>query len=53
MFNLQQRCLVGIVSRKIVENRIERLSGKIQIQDIGKYFVPAPEIAAFLPEGVL
>jgi len=53
VFNLQQRCLVGIVSRKIVENRIERLSGKIQIQDIGKYFVPAPEIAAFLPEGVL
>lgn len=53
VFDLRRHCLVGIMSRKISEVRRERLTGKNDSRDIAKYFVPAPEIAAFLPQGVL
>lgn len=53
VFDLRRHCLVGIMSRKISEVRRERLTGKNDSRDIAKYFVPAPEIGAFLPPGVL
>lgn len=53
VFDLRHHCLVGIMSRKISEVRLEKLSGKSDNRDIAKYFVPAPEIAGFLPHGVV
>lgn len=53
VFDLRHRCLVGIMSRKISESRVQRLSGKIDSRDIAKYFVPSPEIAEFLSAQVL
>ena len=48
VFDAQQRCLVGIMSRKISQS-ISRPGGKTETRDIAKYFVPASEISAFLP----
>lgn len=48
VFDLQKRCLLGIMSRKISQSRSPVQSGKNDVRDIAKYFVPAPEIAAFL-----
>src|SRR5215218_3874195 len=48
VFDLKQRCLLGIMSRKItapVSRPGERPS---QLRDVAKYFVPAAEIAVFL-----
>ena len=47
VFDAQHRCLLGIMSRKISQSRRE--AGKNETVDIAKYFVPASEIAAFLP----
>ncbi|WP_426413258.1 S1 family peptidase [Bradyrhizobium ganzhouense] len=52
VFDVQQRCLLGIMSRKLSISRRARGGGKPQLDDIGKYFVPAAEIAAFLPAGL-
>jgi hypothetical protein len=51
VFDAQQRCLLGIMSRKISQSRTRPDSGKTETRDIAKYFVPASEIAAFLPAG--
>lgn len=47
VFDFQQRCLLGIMSRKITQTVNEK--GKAVTRDIAKYFVPASEIADFLP----
>jgi hypothetical protein len=51
VFDAQQRCLLGIMSRKISQSRTRQDTGKTETHDIAKYFVPASEIAAFLPPG--
>jgi hypothetical protein len=52
VFDVQQRCLLGIMSRKISQSRTRADSGKSETRDIAKYFVPASEIASFLPAGL-
>ena len=52
VFDVQKRCLLGIMSRKISQSRFRPETGKTETRDIAKYFVPASEIAAFLPEGL-
>ena len=49
VFDAQQKCLLGIMSRKISQSRTRADTGKSETRDIAKYFVPASEIAAFLP----
>jgi hypothetical protein len=49
VFDAQRRCLLGIMSRKISQTRIQPGTGRRETYDIGKYFVPASEIAAFMP----
>jgi hypothetical protein len=49
VFDTRDRCLLGIMSRKISTSRTRADTGKIETHDIAKYFVPASEIAAFLP----
>jgi len=49
VFDAQHRCLLGIMSRKISQSRTRPDTGKSEARDIGKYFVPASEIAGFLP----
>jgi hypothetical protein len=49
VFDAQHRCLLGIMSRKISQSRTRPDTGKTEARDIAKYFVPASEIAAFLP----
>lgn len=53
VFDAQKRCLLGIMSRKISQSRIRPDTGKTETRDIAKYFVPASQIAAFLPPGSL
>ena len=52
VFDAQHRCLLGIMSRKISQSQTRRDNGKTETRDIAKYFVPASEIAAFLPADV-
>jgi hypothetical protein len=52
VFDLRQRCLLGIMSRKISQIRSRANHRKQQVQDLAKYFVPASTIAAFLPAGL-
>jgi hypothetical protein len=47
VFDSTQRCLLGIMSRKISQKRA--INGKTQVTDIAKYFVPASTIAGFIP----
>ena len=49
VFDAQKRCLLGIMSRKISQSQTRPDTGKTETRDIAKYFVPASEIAAFLP----
>lgn len=49
VFDAQRRCLLGIMSRKISRSRTRPDTRKTETVDIAKYFVPAAEIAAFLP----
>jgi hypothetical protein len=49
VFDAHQRCLLGIMSRKISQSKTRADTGKTETHDIAKYFVPASEIAAFLP----
>lgn len=49
VFDAQHRCLLGIMSRKISQSITRVDTGKREMRDIAKYFVPASEIAAFLP----
>ena len=49
VFDTRLGCLLGIMSRKISTARLRQDTGKTEMVDIAKYFVPASEIAAFLP----
>jgi hypothetical protein len=49
VFDAQRRCLLGIMSRKISQSRTRVDTGKAEVRDIAKYFVPASAIAAFIP----
>jgi hypothetical protein len=53
VFDTDRRCLLGIISRKISKSQTGPYSGRAKTQDIAKYFVPAAEIATFLPAGIL
>jgi len=52
VFDVQRRCLLGIVSRKISLTGGRSDHGGAMPRDIAKYFVPASAIAAFLPADV-
>jgi len=54
VFHANEKCLVGIISRKISGIRISQMNGQIVKEpvDIAKYFVPASEIAKFIPPNV-
>jgi hypothetical protein len=49
VFDAEKKCLLGIMSRKISEFRTRRSTGKRELYDIAKYFVPASTIAQFIP----
>jgi hypothetical protein len=49
VFDAKLGCLLGIMSRKISTARLRQDTGKTEMIDIAKYFVPASEMAAFLP----
>jgi hypothetical protein len=49
VFDAEKKCLLGIMSRKISEYRIEKSTGKRELHDIAKYFVPASVISQFVP----
>ena len=51
VFDAGQKCLLGIISRKIYVRRKVPGTDEMKQIDIAKYFVPAPTIAAFLPAG--
>ena len=51
VYDADRRCLLGIMSRKISQPRFQPETGKTEMRDIAKYFVPASEIANFLPTG--
>jgi hypothetical protein len=51
VFDEQKRCLLGIMSRKISQKRTNLVSHREETWDIAKYFVPASEIATFVPLG--
>ena len=52
VFDLKQRCLLGIMSRKITSPVGHTGQRQSQPRDIAKYFVPATEIAMFLPDNL-
>jgi trypsin-like peptidase len=49
-----EKCLLGIISRKITVDQVKSVDGRrvIEPTDIAKYFVPASEIAKFIPSNV-
>jgi hypothetical protein len=49
VFDLKERCLLGIMSRMITGTMGSAANGIQQRRDIAKYFVPAAEITEFLP----
>jgi hypothetical protein len=49
VFDAERKCLLGIMSRKISEYRTYRDTGKRELHDIAKYFVPASAISQFIP----
>jgi hypothetical protein len=48
IFDLEHKCLLGIMSRKI-QIPSNRSDGGIEMLDLAKYFVPAKTIAEFIP----
>jgi Trypsin-like peptidase domain len=53
VFDAADQCLLGIISRKISVARIGTpLGAPALTRDIAKYFVPARDIRAFIPQGV-
>ena len=52
VFDALNQCLLGIISRKISVGRPARFGAPGHMIDIAKYFVPADEIRAFIPNGV-
>jgi hypothetical protein len=49
VFDAEKKCLLGIMSRKISEYRTRGRTGKRELYDIAKYFVPASVITEFIP----
>jgi len=51
VFHATEKCLIGIISRRISGNRVSTVNGEaIKKQlDIAKYFVPVSELAKFIP----
>jgi hypothetical protein len=49
VFDAQRKCLLGIMSRKISQVRVQKDTGTKTTVDIAKYFVPASTIAKFMP----
>lgn len=49
VFDANRKCLLGIISRKISQQRRQKDDGQPELFDLAKYFVPASEIAKFLP----
>jgi hypothetical protein len=49
LFDAQRKCLLGIMSRKISQVRVQKGSGTKTTEDVAKYFVPASTIADFMP----
>ena len=53
VFDAQKQCLLGIISRKLsVILKGNPLGAPARTVDIAKYFVPASDIKAFIPDGV-
>jgi hypothetical protein len=52
VFDARNQCLLGIISRKITVWKPTPPGAPRQTMDVAKYFVPAAEIRAFLPDGV-
>jgi hypothetical protein len=53
VFDAQKQCLLGIISRKLsVTLKRNPLGAPPRTVDISKYFVPASDIKAFIPDGV-
>lgn len=50
VFDVQRKCLLGIMSRKISQSRTRADNRKTEVHDLAKYFVPASEIATFLSD---
>jgi S1-C subfamily serine protease len=53
VFDPKEKCLLGIMSRKITETFNSHKSGINGSFDIAKYFVPASVITEFLPKEIL
>jgi S1-C subfamily serine protease len=53
VFDAKEKCLLGIMSRKITESFSHKTLEIKGTVDIAKYFVPASVITEFLPKGVL
>jgi hypothetical protein len=54
VFDANEKCLLGIISRKITITQFKQVDGHevSEPHDIAKYFVPASEIAQFIPPEV-
>ena len=54
VFDAKEKCLLGIISRKVSSIQIKRVNGQTVREpiDIANYFVPASEIANFMPPQV-
>jgi hypothetical protein len=49
VFDAEKKCLLGIMSRKLSGYRTSKDTGKRELYDVAKYFVPASAIANFMP----
>jgi hypothetical protein len=49
VFDADKKCLLGIMSRKISGYQTRKNTGTREPYDIAKYFVPASDIAQFIP----
>ena len=49
LFDANRKCLLGVMSRKISQVRVQKDTGAKTTVDIAKYFVPASTISTFIP----
>lgn len=54
VFDVEQGCLLGIISRKVEKFRLRRVNGRVVAGPAGYagYFVPVAKITRFLPPGL-
>jgi hypothetical protein len=54
VFDVEDKCLLGIISRRIFQTQTIQENGKVikENYDIAKYFVPSSVIADFMPTGL-